>query len=173
MHPCKDPLTLVKAISEVIEKNASLRLVMIGDGELYGEVKNEICKRNLSNNTKLLSYVGREDINMWYATADVFTLPSGGEAFGMTLLEAMASGVPVIASNSGACPEVVGNAGILFSRGNHIELAKKILRLSHEKELLRKLSETGLKRVKETFSWEDKIDQYLRLYKIIYHSKFK
>jgi glycosyltransferase involved in cell wall biosynthesis len=112
-HPYKDPLTLIKAISVAVEKNASLRLIMIGDGELYEETKNEIRKRNLSNYTKLLNYVGRENIRMWYAAADIFVLPSVGEAFGMTLLEAMASGVPVIASNSGACPEVVGNARAL------------------------------------------------------------
>jgi glycosyltransferase involved in cell wall biosynthesis len=165
MHPCKDPLTLVKAISEVIGKNASLRLIMIGDGELYGEVKNEIRERNLSNYTKLLNHMGRESLKMWYAAADVFALPSVGEAFGMTLLEAMASGTAVIASNSGSCPEVIGNAGIMFSRGNHIELGEKILFLSYDKGLSRKLSENGPKRVKETFSWEDKIERYLKLYR--------
>jgi len=166
LHPSKDPLTLIKAISEAVEKNASLRLIMIGDGELYEEAKNEIHKRNLSNHIKLLNYMSRENIRMWYAAADIFVLPSVGEAFGMTLLEAMASGVPVIASNSGACSEVIGNAGILFNQGNYSELAEKILFLSHEKELSRKLREAGLKRVRETFSWEDKIDQYLKLYKI-------
>ena len=171
MHPYKDPLTLIKALSKAVKKNASLFLVMIGDGELYKEAKNEICKRDLSNNAKLLNYVDDEKLRMWYDAADVFVLPSVGEAFGMTLLEAMASGVSVIASNSGACPEVVGNAGILFDQGNYSKLAKKILRLSHEKELSRKLSEAGLKRVKETFSWEDKIAQYLKLYETTCHLK--
>jgi glycosyltransferase involved in cell wall biosynthesis len=166
LHPSKDPLTLIKAISKAVEKNASLRLIMIGDGELYEEAKNEIRKRNLSNYTKLLNYVDSEKLHTWYAAADIFVLPSVGEAFGMTLLEAMASGVPVIASNSGACPEVIGNAGILFNQGNYTKLAEKILFLSHEKELSRKLREAGLKRVREIFSWEDKIDQYLKLYKI-------
>ena len=166
LHPSKDPLTLIKAISKAVEKNASLRLIMIGDGELYEEAKSEIRKRNLSNYTKLLNHVDSEKLHIWYAAADVFVLPSVGEAFGMTLLEAMASGVPVIASNSGACPEVIGNAGILFNQGNYTKLAEKILFLSHEKELSRKLREAGLKRVKQIFSWEDKIDQYLKLYTI-------
>jgi len=173
MHPCKDPLTLIKATSEVVEKNASLRLTMIGGGELYEEAKNEICKRNLSNYTKLLNYGDSEKLRILYDAADVFVLPSVAEAFGMTLLEAMASGVPVIASNSGACPEVVGKAGILFDQGNYTELAEKILRLSNKKGLSRKLSEAGLKRVKETFSWEDKIDQYLKLYKTTCRLKFE
>lgn len=63
--------------------------------------------------------------------------------------------------------------GILFDRGNYTELAERILRLSHEKELSKKPSESCLKRVKEPFSWKDKIDQYLRLYKITCHLKFE
>jgi glycosyltransferase involved in cell wall biosynthesis len=172
MHPYKDPLTLIKAISMAVEKNANLHLVMVGDGELYTEVEKEISKRNLSNYVRLLRYVDNQMSEMYDAT-DVFVLPSLNEAFGIVLLEAMASGVPVIASNSGACPEVVGNAGILFNQGNYSELAEKILCLPHEKELSRKLSEAGLKRVRETFSWEDKIDQYLKLYKKTCHLKFE
>jgi glycosyltransferase involved in cell wall biosynthesis len=173
LHPYKDPLTLIKAFSEAVKKNTNLCLAMIGEGELYQEVNKKISELNLLNRVKLFRRVSDERLKILYNAADLFVLPSVGEAFGMTLLEAMASGVPVIASNSGACLEVVGNAGILFSRGNHIELAEKILRLSHEKELSRKLSEAGMKRVRETFSWEDKIDQYLKLYKIACLSKFK
>jgi glycosyltransferase involved in cell wall biosynthesis len=169
LHPYKDPLTLIKAISVAVKKNADLHLVMIGDGELYTEVEKEISKLNPSNYVRLFRRVDDQMLEMLYDAADVFVLPSVNEDFGMVLLEAMASGLPVIASNSGACPEVVGNAGILFNQGNYTELAEKIVRLSHEKELSRKLSEAGLKRVRETFSWEDKIDQYLKLYKIICH----
>jgi glycosyltransferase involved in cell wall biosynthesis len=169
MHPYKDPLTLIKAISVAVEKNANLHLVMIGDGELYTEIEKEISKLNPSNHVRLFRRVDNQTLEMLYDAADVFVLPSVNEAFGMVLLEAMASGLSVIASDSGACPEVVGNAGILFNQGNYTELAEKILRLSHEKELSRKLSEAGLKRVRETFSWEDKIDQYLKLYKITCH----
>ena len=133
----------------------------------------EISKLNLLNRVRLFRHVSDEKLKILYDAADLFVLTSVGEAFGMTLLETMASGVPVIASNSGACPEVVGDAGILFTQGNYTELAEKILCLSHEKELSGKLSEAGLKRVRETFSWEDKIDQYLKLYKITCHSKFE
>jgi glycosyltransferase involved in cell wall biosynthesis len=173
MHPCKDPLTLIKAISVAVEKNANLHLVMIGDGELYTEVEKEISKPNPSNHVRLSRRVDNQMLEMLYDAADVFVLPSVNEAFGMVLLEAMASGLPVIASNSGACPEVVGNVEILFNQGNYSELAEKILHLPHEKELSRQLSEAGLKRVRETFSWEDKIDQYLKLYKITCHSKYE
>ena len=173
LHPCKDPLTLIRSISKAVEKNQDLLLIMVGDGELYQEVKKEVIKLNLWRCVKILRQVTNKKVKTLYYAADVFVLPSVGEAFGITLLEAMANSVPVIASNSGASPEVIGNAGILFTRGDYKELADKILSLSHNKELSRKLSEAGLERVKETFSWGDKIDQYVKVYKIICHSKFK
>jgi len=167
LHPYKDPLTLIKAISVAVEKNANLHLIMIGDGELYTEVEKEISKLNLSNHVRLFRRVDDQMLEMLYDAADVFVLPSVNEAFGMVLLEAMASGLPVIASNSGACPEVVGNAGILFNQGNSTDLAEKIVTLSFDKGLSRKLAKAGQKRVKKVFCWKDKIRQYWELYRII------
>ena len=159
-------LNLIRRILECLEMLRLEGFIKCNNGELYQKVHNEISKKNILSRVRLFRHVSDEKLRILYDAADLFVLTSVGEAFGMTLLEAMASGVPVIASNSGACPEVIGNAGILFNQGNYTELAKKILFLSHEKELSRKLREAVLKRVRETFSWEDKIDQYLKLYKI-------
>lgn len=167
LHPYKDPLTLIKAISMAVEKNANLHLVMIGDGELYTEVEKEISKLNLSNHVRLFRRVDNQTLEMLYDAVDVFVLTSVNEAFGMVLLEAMASGLPVIASDSGACPEVIRNAGVLFNRGDCTDLAEKIITLSSDKGLSRKLAKACLERVEENFSWKDKINQYCKLYKRI------
>jgi glycosyltransferase involved in cell wall biosynthesis len=166
LHPYKDPLTLIKAISVAVEKNANLHLVMIGDGELYTEVKKEISKLNLSSHVRLFRRVDNQTLEMLYDAADMFVLPSVNEAFGMVLLEAMAFGLPVIASDSGACPEVIRNVGILFNQGDYTDLAEKVVTLSFDKDLSKKLAKAGLKRVKEEFCWKDKIDQYWELYRI-------
>jgi glycosyltransferase involved in cell wall biosynthesis len=165
LHPCKDPLTLIKAISIAVEKNANLHLVMIGDGELYTELEKEISKLNLSNHVRLFRRAGDQRLEMLYDAADVFVLPSVNEAFGMVLLEAMASGLPVIASNSGACPEVVGNAGLLFNHEDHNGLARKIMRLASDDELSKILRNRSLRRVRKVFSWDDKVDKYWKLYR--------
>ena len=165
LHPYKDPLTLIRAVSKVAERNKKLYLLMVGAGELYEEVKKAVSKLTLWSRVKLIRHVSHEELKLYYDAADLFVLPSVTEALGNVLLEAMASGVPVIASNSGACPEVIGNAGILFHQGDHIDLAEKIMELSDNKELSRSLSNAGLKRVREVFSWEDKINRYLELYK--------
>lgn len=167
LHPYKDPLIIIKAMYKAVKTNTSLHLVMIGDGELYTEVAREISKLNLSNHVKLFKHVSDEKLKILYDAADLFALTSVNEAFGMVLLEAMASGLPVIASNSGACPEVIRNAGISFNQGDHIDLAEKIITLSFDKGLSRKLSKAGLERVKVKFSWKSEINQYYKLYERI------
>jgi glycosyltransferase involved in cell wall biosynthesis len=164
LHPYKDPLTLIKAISLTIEKNANLHLLMIGGGELYTEVEKKISEPNLSNHVKLLSRVDNEMLKTLYDAADVFVLPSVNEAFGMVLLEAMASGLPVIASDSGACPELIGNAGMLFNQGDCADLAEKVANLMCDRALLEKLSRAGRKRVKDMFSWKEAVNRYLKVY---------
>jgi len=164
LHPVKDPLTLVRSIYRVVKTNPNVHLVMIGAGELYHEVENEVLGLNLLNHVKLLGEVNDVKLRIWYSAADLFVLTSVSEAFGMTLLEAMASGLPVIASNSGACPEVVGNAGIIFDQGDHVSLAREIITLSSNEELLKILRIKSLKRVRKDFSWDDKVDKYCKLY---------
>jgi len=166
MHPVKDPLTLVRSIYRIVKTNANVYLVMIGVGELYQEVKNEILRLNLLNHVKLLGQVNNVKLRVWYSAADLFVLTSVSEAFGMTLLEAMASGLPVIASKVGACPEIIGNAGILYNSGDHTDLTEKIITLSYNGKMLQRLAETGLKRVNDEFCWKDKIQQYWELYRI-------
>ena len=165
MHPAKDPLTLVRSIHEVIKENKNVHLAMIGDGELYQEVRDEVLKLDLSGNVKLLGQMNHVKLQLWYNAAELFVLTSISESFGMTLLEAMASGLPIIASNSTACPEVVGNAGLLFTQGDYNDLARKIVRLVSDDNLLRILRDRSLKRVRRVFSWNDKIDKYYELYR--------
>lgn len=165
MHPCKDPLILIKSIPKLIRMNPDLRVVMAGTGELYEQLRDEVLRLDLLRYVKLLGLVEHEDVRPWYDSADVFVLTSVSEAFGMTLLEAMASGLPVIASNVGACSEVLGNAGILFNQGDHVSLAKEIMTLLSDPELSKILRIRGLERVRKVFSWEDKVDKYWNLYK--------
>lgn len=165
MHPVKDPLTVVRSIHEVVKKNTNVYLVMIGSGELYQEVENEIVKLNLSDHVKMLGQMDGLKLRLWYSAADLFVFASVSEAFGMVLLEAMASGLPVIAPSSAACPEVVGNAGLLFNHGDHNGLARKIMRLASDDELSRILRNRSLRRVRKVFSWDDKVDKYWKLYR--------
>lgn len=163
MHPYKDPLTLVRAFPHILNEVGDTFLLMVGRGELLGEVKRIVKRLGLMGSVFIFGEVSRGFLEICYNAADVFVLPSVNEAFGIVLLEAMAHGVPVVASNSGACPEVIGDAGLLFSPGDHFDLADKILRLLTDEELVRRLGEVGVRRVKK-FSVDKMVESYFRLY---------
>jgi len=163
MHPYKDPLTLVRAFPLILQEVKDVYLLMIGKGELLKKVKKNIKTLGLVKKVLIFEEVSKEFLEVCYNAADIFVLSSVNEAFGIVLLEAMAHGLPVVASNSGACPEVVGNAGLFFSQGDYFDLADKVLRLLTDEKLTRRLGEVGMQRVK-TFSIEKMAENYFRLY---------
>ncbi len=99
-----------------------------------------------------LDYVPAEDLPFFYSYADVFVYPTLREGFGISPLEAMACGAPVISSNGGSLPEVIGNAGILFDPQDSGALSTSILKVVQDERLRRELVDKGFNHVKK-FSW--------------------
>jgi glycosyltransferase involved in cell wall biosynthesis len=102
---------------------------------------------------RFLGYVNDETLAGLYASAALFVLPSQDEGFGLPALEAMASGTPVIVSDGGALPEVVGDAGMTFCLSNRNELKNAMKACLSNAELRADLRERGLERAKN-FSWQ-------------------
>lgn len=98
--------------------------------------------------------------------SDIFVLASTGEAFGLVLTEAMACGVPVVGSRSGAIPEIVadGITGLLAGPRDEVSFADAIEQLARDEDLRRKMGAHGLVRVKENFSLEVDSENTLRIY---------
>lgn len=163
-HEYKDIPTLIRAMGKVIKRCKKVKLLIIGGGEAYPQVKEEIQKNEVNSHVIILNNISDEDLLKYYAGTDIFVFPSIGEGFGLVFLEAMASGLPIIAANAGASPEVVGDAGLLFEPRNSEDLADKILELINNKELYEKLRERGLERVKQ-FTWEKAAQEYFEIYK--------
>jgi len=106
----------------------------------------------------------------WYAVADVFVMPSTGEEpFPLPVLEAMASGLPVVATSKGGLPESVedGRTGLLVEGGNAAALAAGIVRLCADPELARELGESGRRRAAEHFTWSEQADRLAGLYQAL------
>lgn len=130
LHPDKDPKTLIRGFALARERlpEQSL-LVMIGTGRLENELKKLANSLGIE---KDVLFVGKVPLAKQYFKAfDCFVLASDHEPFGMVLLEAMAANISIISSNCGGAPEVVGDAGHLFSLGNANELADAIVKLSN------------------------------------------
>jgi len=130
LHPDKDPITLIRGFALARERlpKQSL-LVMIGTGRLENELK--ILTHSLGIETNVV-FLGKVPLARQYFNAfDCFVLASDHEPFGMVLLEAMAANLPIISSDCGGAPEVVGQSGLLFELGNSDELADAIVELAN------------------------------------------
>jgi len=105
-----------------------------------------------------------DDLAALYALADAFCSPSGYEGFGLTVAEAMASGVPVVASRNSSLPEVVGDAGVLLDALTPDAIAGALRPLLADPEARRRLGEAGKARA-ATFTWERAAERTVDAYR--------
>lgn len=156
-HQSKNQLGVAEALMWLPVK---YKLLFVGDGVLEESVKKYCQKNNLMNRVKFLGM--RKDISRLLKTADIVVQYSFFEGFGITAVEAMASGKPVIASDVPGLNQIVGGAGILVDINSSKELAKAILSLRNI-EFYKNISQNCLAKSKKyTIEWC--ADNYLKLY---------
>ena len=124
----KDQATTIRAMSLLPEE---YHLVLVGDGELKPKHQTLVKELNLSHRIHFLGK--RSDIPSLLYAADIVVVSSNWEGFGLAAVEGMAARKPVIASNVEGLDDVIGDAGILFEKGNEIELSSIIKRLCSDK----------------------------------------
>jgi glycosyltransferase involved in cell wall biosynthesis len=155
---------LIKAYS-VLKKKYSVpqKLVLTGHkGRYYEELQRLVRVLGLENDVIFTGFISDDELRLLYSSADVFVFPSFYEGFGLPVLEAMASGTPVVASNRTSIPEVVGDAGLLFNPDNTDEMAETIYSVLREETLKRSLISKGFERVKK-FTWEKTAEGVLKV----------
>jgi glycosyltransferase involved in cell wall biosynthesis len=128
--------------------------------ETVNEVANSLAKERI----RITGYLTDEEIGEWYARARIFAFPSRDEGFGMPVLEAMAAGIPVIAGNRSALPEVCGDAAELVDPENEDELAEALIRLATDERRREALIDLGQRRAAE-FRWDDAVTKTLGVYR--------
>ncbi|OYD97817.1 hypothetical protein CDG76_02975 [Nostoc sp. 'Peltigera membranacea cyanobiont' 210A] len=155
----------LEAIKQLMQSESwhKLYFVWAGDGALEAQLKQAIEQLRISNHVKLLGNC--TNIVEWLDTSDIFILPSEFESFGLAIVEAMAKGLPVIASAVGGIPEVLGDVGKLVSdpkvdpQATIKEMARIIEAWSVNPELRRSIGLAGKKRAEEMFKEERMIKQ--------------
>ena len=127
--------------------------------------------RNLVNHVTFYKHIPYSDLINFYYNADVFVFPSvWDEPFGMPIIEAIACGLPVVATRGGGIPEIVedGKTGVLVERGDVGSLAKALVVLIRDQSLRESIGNAGRQRVLERFTWdrisEDLLSAYSKLY---------
>lgn len=165
IEPRKNVSTLLRAYKRLRESyRVETMLVLAGErGWLYEEVFQLVGELGLQEQVLFLGRVSTEELVWLYNTARLLVAPSFYEGFGLTPLEAMACGTPVIASNTSSFPEVVGDAGLLVDPYEIEDLTVAMWRLLSDEDLRASLIEKGFKRV-ALFSWEKTARETLDLY---------
>jgi len=163
MHPCKNPLMLLEAFEQVCKEYRDVCLVMAGGGELLRKVKAVVRRRGLDKQVMVCGEVSRSLVEVFYNVSDVFVLPSLSEAFGYAVIEAMAHGLPLVVSRSGALPEIVKDAGLYVDPLDVCDIADKLLRVLTEEDLAKRFGERAKVRAK-SFSIDDTVARYLEIY---------
>ena len=145
------------------------QLIFIGDGEARTELE-----KRAGANVRFLGARPLEELPELFSALDCLVLPSRTtaswkEQFGRVLIEAAACGVPVVGSDSGAIPHVIGQGenamGLIFPEGDVAALAAALARLRNEPDLARALGETGARRAREEFSWSRVAAQFGEIYR--------
>jgi glycosyltransferase involved in cell wall biosynthesis len=159
----KDFTTLIRAISAL--EPGSVRLRIAGDGPERPALEAEIAQRGLSGTVELLGT--RPDVDQLLAAADLFVLSSDSEGLPMSVLEAMAAGLPVVASGVGGVPELVkdGETGALVPPRDSHALAAAIREIAGDPQLRDRLGQAGRRRAEVEFSLEGCRRRHLELYR--------
>jgi len=154
--PHKNLITVVKAMKVLRQRGAlSFQLLVVGaQGRRNSEVLAALQSSHMTDNDfRFLGFVPEEDLPMLYSGASSFVFPSLYEGFGLPLVEAMACGAPVIASNTSSIPEVVGEAALLVPPTQPEAFAEAILRVRSDEGLRRAMIEKGIDRA-SCFRWD-------------------
>jgi len=163
--PEKGGALFLRAAKRVLAVYPDAKFALIGGGPARREW--ETLAIQLGIKQQVFFAGGRDDMPGVYASLDMVVLPSFIEALPMCLLEAMAAGRPVIATRVGAVPKIIDTeyTGLLLDPGDEVGLAQAILRLLHDKELARRLGESGRTHVALHFSAEAMAESYIGKYR--------
>lgn len=137
----KDHITVIKAMKKLPEE---YKLILVGEGDTLHSIKSIIKELNLEDRVEILGF--REDIPNIIKTCDIGILSSNYEGFGLAAIEYMAGGLPTIVSDVDGVKNIVGDGGIIFEKGNEIDLANKVTNIIEDKELYNYKVEKGIAR---------------------------
>jgi glycosyltransferase involved in cell wall biosynthesis len=167
MLPGKGLNVLADALAKL--KTEEWQLLLVGDGPECEAFKQSLAAHGLLERAQFAGAISYDQIPGYFHQMDVMVMPTQTtkrirEQFGRVLVEAMASGVPVIGSTCGAIPEVIGHAGLVVEEGDDDALADALRRMLSDEGLRQRLARAGRTRVEQQYSWESIADKMYELF---------
>jgi glycosyltransferase involved in cell wall biosynthesis len=170
ISPHKNVARIIEAFSALkaeLAKDAAypdLKLIIIGDEVSKNpDIRRAVIRSGMQHEVRFLGYVSIDVLRIFFDMAKVFVFPSLYEGFGLPPLEAMAHGTPVVASNTSALPEVVGQAALLVNPENIFEISRALHRLLTDQPLRERLKAAGIEQAAR-FSWETSVRRMVKVY---------
>jgi glycosyltransferase involved in cell wall biosynthesis len=156
----------------IVRKEPNVTLLLVGDGEERENLRALVQKLNLSECVSFVGRVSNEKVPEYMAAADVFVLPSLSEGLPNVILEAMASGLPVVATKVRGLPEIIedGQNGFLVEPKNPNEIAEKVCLLLEDAELRERVSRNNKEKAKG-YDWDDIVKKLEMVYSDCLNSK--
>ncbi|MCX7818728.1 MAG: glycosyltransferase family 4 protein [Kiritimatiellae bacterium] len=163
--PYKNLVGMIRAFARVRARLPEARLIVIGPPDArYPEPEREAARLGVGDAVEWRGYVSGPELATAYRAAGVFALPSLYEGFGLTVLEAMACGTPVVVSDRASLPEVAGDAAVYAPPDDPDALGAALLRVLTDRTLADDLRRRGLQRAAQ-FSWERTARETLEVYR--------
>ncbi len=154
-QPLKGTQHLIPAFARLRDEFPELRLTFIGKPKPDGDTAKLIRRHNLDNAIEFVHGISSTEIVRLYAQATIAVVPSEYEGFGLPAAEAMACAVPVVSTDGGALPEVVGDAGLIVPKADPQALADAIRTLLLDPGQRDRLANAGRQRMLTQFNWSD------------------
>lgn len=163
-QPRKNLSKLLEAFPLIRKKHPQVHLVIAGpQGKEHQHIQKKIRRDHLHSRIRITGYVSKTELKALYCLASIFVFPSFCEGFGLPLIEAMATGLPLVVSHNSAIPEVVGDAGVYFNPNDPEEMAEKVILLLEDNSLRQRLIKEGYRRASH-FDWKVTASETLSFY---------
>lgn len=154
---------LLKAMP-LIDRRA--KLTVVDGGAPHRKVTDRLmAKLGLEGRVEFTGKASTEELVRHYSESELAVVPSVYEGFGLPAAEAMSCGVPVIASDGGALPEVVGDAGIVVPARDERAIVGAVNGIFADQKLLKRLGDAGIDRVRNRFNWERAVAEIIHVYR--------
>lgn len=154
---------LVNAFLKAHQQNPNCELLLVGDGELREEIQQQVNAAQLDKVVHLLGL--QNNVYSYMQQADIFVLPSHYEGVPITLIEAMGTGLPIIATKVGGVPDMLTNEqNAILIDDNEQEICDSLLRLMNDQELRKRIGENALARA-DAFSISSTAKEYIQVYR--------
>ena len=173
IHPVKGLDLLARAFGDLLKVRRDVQLVIAGPDEngYRGQITELLKTENALSSTSFTGMITGRDKLAAFSGTDILVLPSYSEVLGLSVLEAMACGIPVIITSGCNFPEVEESCSGIVIGADHLQLSSAIKKLLDDEDLGRRMGERGRKFVKEKFDWDRVSDEMVKIYEKILTKK--